>query len=87
MCFSAELEAAWRDAGHLNPHLDFDEFARLFRIRFDRRTETKVNIPKMLEAGFANPQTPLEREIKVSINSEKRKPLNGRQSYSSRSDG
>lgn len=67
MCFSAELEAAWRDAAHLHPHLDFDEFARLFRIRFNERTERKISIPKMLEAGFDAPKTPIEREIKGYI--------------------
>jgi putative SOS response-associated peptidase YedK len=66
MCYSAQIWADYRryvrDFGVV---LDIKEFYDLF---WRRKSDSKVKIPKAMEAAFAEPMSDLERQIKELIN-------------------
>jgi putative SOS response-associated peptidase YedK len=65
MCYSAQIEADYRRyIREFGATLSIKEF---FDIFWRRKTDTKVKIPKAMEAAFADPMTDVEREIKVLI--------------------
>ena len=66
MCYSAEVWADYRRyVRAFSAELSIGEFHDIFWRR--NNTKSKVNIPKAMEAAFAEPKTDLEREIKAII--------------------
>lgn len=65
MCFSAQVEAAYRRyTREFGAIISIVEFARLYGHRLE---DPKIRIPKAMDAGFAHPQNEAERQIKVAI--------------------
>lgn len=64
MCYSAQIRANYREFTRLfGATMSLREFADLFF----RRTQSKLRIPKALEAAFEHPTTSVEHEIKAAI--------------------
>jgi putative SOS response-associated peptidase YedK len=65
MCYSAQIRQDFRKYTKLyGAEIGIQDFVRLY---WQRQHDTKIKIPKAMDAGFANPQTPEEREIKQLI--------------------
>jgi len=68
MCYSAQIRANYRSFTRLfGATMSIKEFADLFF----RRAESKLRVPKALEAEFEHPASPGEAEIKSAIESYK----------------
>ncbi|MFX9073403.1 hypothetical protein ABTN28_19275, partial [Acinetobacter baumannii] len=64
MCFSAQVEAAYRRyTREFGAIISIVEFARLYGHRLE---DPKIRIPKAMDAGFAHPQNEAERQIKAA---------------------
>ncbi len=65
MCYSAQIKSDYSKYVRLTgARIDVREFFDLF---WRRTTETKIKVPKALEAWFEDPQTDQEREVKGAI--------------------
>ena len=65
MCYSAQVWADYRlYVRQYGAELDIKEFYELF---WRRSSDSKIKIPKAMEAAFAQPETDAQRRIKASI--------------------
>ena len=65
MCYSAQIRADYRQyVMRFGADLSIQQFIDIF---WHRRTDARVNIPKAMEAAFADPLSDAERRIKSSI--------------------
>ncbi|MBM3343815.1 MAG: SOS response-associated peptidase [Betaproteobacteria bacterium] len=65
MCYSSKIEAEYRKyVNAFGAELSLADYVRLF---WERRTNTRIKIPKAMEAQFRDPQSDGEREIKAAI--------------------
>jgi putative SOS response-associated peptidase YedK len=65
MCYSGQVVAQWREfSRRTGARVSLDDFLKLFVFR---SADKRVKIPKAMEAGFADPQSELERQIKTLI--------------------
>jgi hypothetical protein len=65
MCYSAQVWADYRlYVRRYGAELDIKEFYELF---WRRSGDSKVKMPKAMEAAFAGPKTEAERQIKSAI--------------------
>ncbi|VTU42291.1 SOS response-associated peptidase family protein [Variovorax sp. RA8] len=65
MCYSALIKADFtRFIRQFGGDLKLEEFAKIY---FERRTNPRIKIPKVIDAAFHAPQSDAEREIKALI--------------------
>jgi putative SOS response-associated peptidase YedK len=65
MCYSGQVVAQWREfSRRTGSRIDLLEFLNLFVFRSN---DKRVKIPKAMEPGVADPQSDVERQIKVFI--------------------
>jgi putative SOS response-associated peptidase YedK len=65
MCYSAQIKAEYgKYVRLLGAHTSLHEFVELF---YHRRTDSRIKLPKSLEAEFDHPQNDDEQKIKVLI--------------------
>lgn len=65
MCYSAQIKADFtRFIRQFGGDLKLEEFAKIY---FERRSNRRIKIPKVMDAAFLAPQTDIEREIKAMI--------------------
>jgi putative SOS response-associated peptidase YedK len=65
MCYSGQVVAQWREfTRRSGSRVSLIDFLNLFVFR---SVDKSVRIPKAIEAGFANPQSDIERQIKALI--------------------
>jgi putative SOS response-associated peptidase YedK len=65
MCYSAQIREEWRSfCRHLGIHIPILEYVDLFWSRVDGRI---LQVPKAMEAMFADPRTDDERRVKQAI--------------------
>ena len=65
MCYSAQIKADFtRFIRQFGGDLKLEEFAKIY---FERRTNPRIKIPKVMDAAFLAPQSDIEREIKAMI--------------------
>lgn len=65
MCYSAQIWQSYRKYVRVwGADVNFDEFKRLY---WDRQANARIRIAKAMDAGFADPQSGIEREIQALI--------------------
>ncbi|CAN7386947.1 SOS response-associated peptidase family protein [Variovorax sp. LjRoot178] len=65
MCYSAQIKADFtRFIRQFGGDLKLEEFAKIY---FERSTNPRIKIPKVMDAAFLAPQSDIEREIKALI--------------------
>jgi hypothetical protein len=65
MCYSAQVEAGYKKyVREWGGDISIQEF---FRLYWEGASNSRIKIPKAMDAVFANPQTDLERDIKSAI--------------------
>ena len=65
MCYSAQVEAGYKKyVREWGADISLAEF---FRLYWEGASNSRIKIPKAMDAAFANPQTDFEREIKKAI--------------------
>jgi putative SOS response-associated peptidase YedK len=65
MCYSALVRTRYKKFKRsTNSSMSIHDFARIY---IDRRIDKRVKTPKAMDAMFADPQTPEEREVKALI--------------------
>lgn len=65
MCYSAQIQADYRRYARMfGAHLSLPEFVELY---WHRREGARIKIPKAMDAAFADPQTPEERQVNAFI--------------------
>lgn len=65
MCYSGQVVAGWREfSRRTGARVSLDDFLKLFVFR---SADKRVKLPKSMGAGFADPQSEVERQIKSLI--------------------
>jgi hypothetical protein len=65
MRYSAQIRADYRQyVKQFGAAISIEQFVDIF---WHRRTDARINIPKAMEAAFADPSTDAERRIKACV--------------------